>query len=84
MDVNQIAPVRIYSVRPKYPIIGDVYFDREYSDYCIFDGTDWHIGVIQIENLAKYTPTNAQLEKYPALKQAWEEYLVIRKLLGIK
>jgi len=28
-------------------------------------------------------PTPEQLEEHPALKQAWEEYMVIRKLLGL-
>ena len=28
-------------------------------------------------------PTEEQLEKHPALKQSWEEFLVVRRLLGI-
>jgi hypothetical protein len=28
-------------------------------------------------------PTIEELEKYPALKNAWEQYLMTRKLLGL-
>jgi hypothetical protein len=28
-------------------------------------------------------PTDEQLEKHPALKEAWEEFLVIKRLLGV-
>lgn len=28
-------------------------------------------------------PSEEQLEKHPTLKQAWDEYIVIRKLLGL-
>lgn len=29
----------------------------------------------------RLAPTDAELEKYPSLKHAWEEYLLIRKLV---
>ncbi len=28
-------------------------------------------------------PTDKELEEHPTLKQAWDEYMVIRKLLGL-
>ena len=28
-------------------------------------------------------PTKEQLEKYPALKKSWEEFLIIKRLLGV-
>lgn len=32
---------------------------------------------------AELVPSEEQLEKHPTLKQAWDEYIVIRKLLGL-
>ena len=57
------------------------------KDY-MWDGLNW--AEITNSNLTHpltnpldvFVPTAEQLEKYPALKKAWEDYLIIRKLIG--
>jgi hypothetical protein len=73
------------SSKPLNPIVGQCYFDP-FSHYTfIFTGKDWELLSSSpiATSLWTMVPTDEQLEQYPTLKQAWEEYLVIRKLLGI-
>jgi hypothetical protein len=60
------------------PIQGDAYYDTNSDDGFVWDGTTW----VQFSCGPSLIPTEAQLEKYPTLKQAWEEYLIIKKLIG--
>lgn len=30
-----------------------------------------------------FAPTEKDLERYPSLKEAWEEYLIVKRLLGV-
>lgn len=51
----------------------------------LYDGKNW----VEISTHTSYdttikAPTRQELEKYPSLKNAWEEYLVTRKLLGLE
>lgn len=73
------------STKPKNPQIGDVYLDQNTHEGYIWQGNQWakfssSDTYIQPKDLA---PTEEQLEKHPALKQAWEEYLIIKRLLGV-
>lgn len=67
------------------PAIGDSYFDTTSNIGYLWDGARWAelSSEFSIPDAKFYAPTAEQLEKHPALKQAWDEYMVIRKLLGI-
>jgi hypothetical protein len=66
------------------PVTGDCYFDQSQNRAFIWQGSAW-IGFSAADGeMATFTvPTSAQLEKHPSLKAAWEEFLVIKKLLGV-
>ena len=66
------------------PIAGDCYFDQTLNKAYIWQGSAWIGFSASGGELASFTvPTAEQLEKHPALKAAWEEFLVIKKLLGV-
>jgi len=74
-----------HSSMPKNPLIGDCYLDNKTYQGYIWTGTNWtafskDATHIEPKHMA---PTQEQLDKHPALKEAWEEYLVIKKLIGI-
>lgn len=67
--------------------IGDCYIDQQSNNMYMWNGTDW----VQVSEdsgieppMQNYEPSQSDLEKFPSLKEAWEEFLSIRKLLGIK
>jgi len=71
--------------KPVSPAKGDCYFDQVYqAGYC-YDGTNWVLfsAAGSSESPKSFVPTEEHLAKHPALKQAWDEYLVIWKLLGL-
>ena len=70
--------------KPVKPIAGDCFFDEKYqSGYC-YDGTCWKLfSSSGGESPKNYVPTHEQLQEHPSLKAAWDEYMVIRKLLGL-
>lgn len=72
-----------HATLPINPVVGDCYWDRTINGSCMFDGVKWIPLSGPISEQKSLIPTNSQLEKHPSLKQSWEEYLVIRKLLGI-
>ena len=71
--------------KPANPVVGECYIDLSTGVSYTWTGFDWakiiDSKLIPLE--ATLSPTDEQLEKHPSLKQAWDEYLVIRKLLGI-
>lgn len=70
--------------QPANPIPGDCYIEQASNRGYIYDGTAWQIFSSESEPTPKaYAPTEEQLEKHPALKEAWEEFLVIKRLLGV-
>jgi hypothetical protein len=74
------------SGRPSNPLVGDCYMDTNSMTMHTWIGTKWvQLGSARSEeNTPTPTiPTQEQLDKYPALKQSWEEYLVIKRLLGL-
>jgi hypothetical protein len=69
--------------RTAFPKEGDAYYDVNLESAMIYDGSHW----IQYSgpNLhdKPLIPSKENLEKYPSLKEAWEHYLVVKKLLGV-
>lgn len=74
--------------RPQFPVNGDAYIDPVTGQHFEFDGSNWCVlsvkGVCFDELLdPDNTPTEEELSTFPTLKTAWEEYMIIRKLLGL-
>lgn len=83
-----MTSVTFVSQKPANPCVGDVYMDPNTFYGYIWDGYKWQTfssnsSVDYYQKNIVPPPTEEQLEKYPALKQAWEEYVVIIKLLGL-
>lgn len=71
---------------PALPQIGDFYADAKTMSAYVWTGSAWvMIGVnLHPSTNIDLVPTSEELEKHPALKAAWEEYLVIKGLIGQK
>lgn len=71
--------------QPANPVMGDCYFDQSENRGYIWQGSAWiTFSGKDDENVQEFTPpTDEQLDKHPALKEAWEEFLVIKRLLGV-
>lgn len=70
--------------KPASPVEGDCYIANGTSDGYIYDGKQWiYFRHLVDHPLSAYTPKEEQLERHPSLKNAWEEYLMVRKLLGV-
>jgi len=73
--------------RPTNPMVGAAYFDVNTHSSYIWDGTTWVLfSYNQCEPRSTFDPipTIEELEKYPALKEAWEAYIIVKKLIGKK
>lgn len=68
--------------KPAVPDQGDAYFDHLNMQTVVYTGTRW-VPIAGQARQVSLEPTHAQLDAHPSLKQAWEEYMVIRKLLGL-
>lgn len=73
------------TTKPLNPKTGDAYLDPTGAGF-VWTGTSW----TQLSTNSSYEsprrrlePTLEELEKHPALAAAWDEYMVLRKLLGI-
>lgn len=77
-------PIHWTSLKPAQPAMGDVYVDRPtYTPY-IWEGSKWIEFSAESQPTDAFTiPTEEQLSKHPSLKYAWEEFLIIKRLLGI-
>ena len=74
-----------HSVRPNKPQLGDCYLDMSSMNTYTWTGTAWiQLGANsnRSEKHESLLPTAEQLENHPALKQAWEEYVVLKRLVG--
>jgi len=72
------------STKPSAPVTGDCYFDQNTQEGFIWQGIAW----VKISGEPSPTPpflppTAEQLDKHPALKEAWEEFLVLKRLIGV-
>lgn len=72
--------------KPKTPNYGELYMDTTTGIGHIWLGNNW----VEISAYPDMTPTPRdlaptmeQLDEHPALKNAWEEYLVVKRLLGL-
>lgn len=65
---------------PANPVLGQLYTDPRTGIAYAWNNSKWVPVSTTEKNLA---PTKDQLETYPSLKHAWDEYLVVRKLLGL-
>jgi len=81
--IDTISGLTWNFTRPVNPKLGEAYNDTATGYGYVWDGSNW----IQIPAFDpepnSMVPTQEQLDKHPALKQAWEEYLVIKTLLGV-
>lgn len=74
-----------HTVRPNNPQLGDCYLDTSSMSTYTWTGTAWiQLGsaTTYLEKPESLIPTAEQLENHPALKQAWEEYVVLKRLVG--
>lgn len=77
-----VSGMNILPTKPLNPIEGDAYFDVNNMQTLIYTSKRW-IPIAGSARNVKLEPTHAELEKHPSLKSAWEEYIVVRKLLGL-
>lgn len=79
--------IRFHSSQPPNPDNGDCYYDERTGCNYVFDGLTWVVfsssNDFSVGIPSHIAPTKEQMEKHPALKQAWEEYMIVRKLLGV-
>ena len=76
--------ITFHGSKPSNPQLGDVYVDSNTYYSYMYTGSSWmaYSGPEKIE--PPFTPpTEEQLEKHPALKAAWDEFMVLKKLLGL-
>jgi len=65
------------------PAIGDCVIDPIIGTNHIWTGSQWaEITTPSFAGAEILVPTKEQLEMYPALKIAWEEYLIVKRLIG--
>ena len=75
--------MNILSAKPANPIAGDCYYDGNTGNSYVFNGTNWTVFNSTPSSPPRSNePTAAELEKYPALKESWEAYLITKKLIG--
>ncbi len=73
-----------HGAKPVNPNIGDVYIDPHTFYANMWTGVHWaSFSGEQAQQPTFIPPTDEQLDKFPALKAAWEEFLVIKKVLGV-
>ena len=74
------------SNKPINPVVGHTYYDV--NNYCTYTwtGIQWIMMTPEQRtdntNYEPGAPTKEEAEKYPALQEAWEAYMIVRKLVG--
>ena len=81
----KVGGVNYLTGKPTNPCVGDVYIDPTTYMGFIWTGHSWaqFSGDALSSTEKPLVPSYDDLEKHPSLKQAWEEYLVVKKLLGV-
>jgi hypothetical protein len=69
--------------KPATPVIGDTYFCSNTRTSKIWMGSSWEVISAEATLQPSLLPSNEELSEHISLKQAWEEYCVIRRLLGL-
>jgi hypothetical protein len=73
-----------HASRPPAPDTGDCYFDSATNQGYIWQGMAWiAFSGDPLPAPPFMPPTEEQMKKHPSLKKAWEEFMVIKKLLGV-
>jgi len=82
---EMIVGTTLHKSKPKSPATGDFYIDPSTNNGYIFDGSSWELVSCSAsyEATNRLVPTTGELDKHPTLKEAWEQYMIVRKLLGI-
>lgn len=76
--------ITFHGSKPSNPQVGDVYIDTNTHHSLMYTGTSWTVFRDDRTEEPSFTPpTEEQLEKYPALKAAWDEFMILKKLMGI-
>ena len=81
----KVCGVNYLTGKPTNPCVGDVYMDPATYISFMWTGLKWvQFSGVSVQSIEKsFIPSIEDLEKHPSLKQAWEEYLVVKKLLGV-
>lgn len=77
-----VSGMNLLSSKPSNPVQGDAYFDQVNMQTLVYSGNRW-IPIAGSKREVSLVPTHAELEAHPSLKASWEEYIVVRKLLGL-
>ena len=75
--------ITYHNTKPAYPVQGDVYFDTITENSYVFANGKWALMASSPLPKKSMEPTEDELKKYPALKTVWEDYLVVRNLVGL-
>ena len=62
--------------------VGEIHVNPVSGEMSTWDGSKWLL-IRGRQDPVRLIPSPDELNENPSLKQAWEEYLVIRKLLGL-
>ncbi len=68
---------------PISPKMGDAYMDVVTGFGYIYDGKAWIIMSHGNMEPKRLEPTEEEMKKHPAIKEAWDDYIILRKLIGI-
>ena len=75
--------VPTYYNLPTYPSAGDIVFVDDIRCTYVWTGHSWTLIHGSVPPPVHRAPTQEELDEYPSLAHAWEEYLVVKKLLGL-
>jgi hypothetical protein len=78
-----VTGITFHSSKPPSPQFGDVYIDTNTYESYAWTGNDWAPFSTSEQNHSFTPPTEEQLEKHPALKAVWDEFMVLKRLLGV-
>jgi hypothetical protein len=72
--------------KPVHPLMGETYYDIIRQCAYTWTGIQWIMIAPELRtdntNYEPGAPTKEEAEKYPALQEAWEAYMIVRKLVG--
>lgn len=77
----------IFSNSVVNPVPGTVVFDTTQWKLLIYNGSQWldYATNVQPDSVPEFVvPTAEEFEKYPAMKIAWDNFLEIRRLCGVR
>jgi hypothetical protein len=72
--------------KPAIPTEGQIYTDSLTMISYIYCNSSWMPFLAALDNtppMERFVPTKEELNQLPALKEAWEDYLILKRLYGI-